>query len=454
MNFVNHFRVQVTLRVLIMGFSIYLFFYLIFRTTHYVSAVILGLSTFYWIFNLIRYVDKTNRDLTRFLQAIRHADFSQSFRERGLGSSFRDLNQSFMEVIKDFQHHRAEKEEHYRYLQTVIQHVGVGLLAFQPDGKVDLINNTAKKLLNVASLRNIKHLRSLSEELVETLLHLKTGEKALVKVGSIEEMQQLAIYATEFRLRDRQYTLASIQNIHRELEEKEMEAWQNMIRVLTHEIMNSITPISSLASTARDLITTSRNRTSPSALSEVDTENLEDIHSSLETIHKRSEGLLHFVQSYRNLTLIPKPSFKIVRVRELFERVKQLMENRIHEEGIDFFTSIDPDSLEITADPELIEQVLINLAVNALDALKGVEGPRIDLISQMDARGRVLVKVIDNGAGIVPEAVEKIFIPFYTTKKRGSGIGLSLAKQIMRLHDGTIRVQSNPGAETIFTLRF
>ncbi len=444
----KHFRFQVMLRVFALSISVCVLFYLIFKTGHYVSAIILGLLTFYWIYSLARYVERTNRELTRFLQAIRYADFSQSFRDKNLGSSFKDLNQSFMEVIKNFQMHRADKEEHYRYLQTVIQHVGVGLIAFLPDGTVDLINNTAKRLLCVASLRNIKHLKSLSEELVETLFQLKSGEKTLIKVGNIEEVQQLAIYATEFRLRDKQYTLVSIQNIHRELEEKEMEAWQNMIRVLTHEIMNSITPISSLASTARDLAA------APSSSSTMDTETLEDIHSSLKTIHKRSEGLLHFVQAYRNLTLIPKPKFRLVRVTELFERVKQLMEVRISAEHIGLHTVVDPEGLEITADPELIEQLLINLLLNSIDALQGVENPHIDLLSQMDARGRVLVKIIDNGSGIVKEAIEKIFIPFFSTKKKGSGIGLSLAKQIMRLHDGTIRAQSTPGAETTFTLRF
>lgn len=443
----KHFRFQVMLRVFALGISLCLLFYLVFKTSHYISAIILGLLTLYWIFNLIHYVERTNRELSRFLQAIRYADFSQSFRDRSLGSSFKDLDQSFMEVIKNFQKHRAEKEEHYRYLQTVIQHVGVGLIAFLPDGTVDLINNTAKRLLNVASLRNIKHLKNLSEELVETLFHLKSGEKTLLKVGTIEEMQQLAIYATGFRLRDKQYTLVSIQNIHRELEEKEMEAWQNMIRVLTHEIMNSITPISSLASTARDLVAAP-----PSG--SMDPETLEDIHSSLKTIHKRSEGLLHFVQAYRNLTLIPKPKFRVVRVTELFERVKQLMEARISAEHIEVHTVVDPEGLEITADPELIEQLLINLLLNSIDALKGVENPRIDLLSQMDSRGRVLVKVVDNGSGIVKEALEKIFIPFFSTRKKGSGIGLSLAKQIMRLHDGTIRAQSTPGTQTTFTLRF
>jgi len=262
----------------------------------------------------------------------------------------------------------------------------------------------------------------------------------------------LALYATEFRLRQQKYTMVSVQNIQSELEEKEMEAWQNLIRVLTHEIMNSVTPIASLASTANDLlmqIPEDREDSKKTPLTAID-----DVSSAVQTIERRSQGLLRFVDSYRKLTRLPKPNFQIFPISELFERVQQLMQSQISERGIDFQTRVDPESLELTADPEMIEQVLINLLMNAIQASARKHKPRIRLTASMDDRGRTVIRVTDNGPGITDEAMEKIFIPFFTTKKEGSGIGLSLARQIIRLHRGSISVQSKPHVETVFTLRF
>ncbi len=254
----------------------------------------------------------------------------------------------------------------------------------------------------------------------------------------------MVIHATVFHLHEDKYTLVSIQNIHLELEEKEMEAWQNLICVLTHEIMNSITPITSLAATTNYLLTAG----------DLDTADADDVRQAVQTIQHRSEGLLHFVQNYRKLTRIPAPNFQIFPVAELFDRLQQLMHSQIDAAGAQLHLSVDPPGLELTADPELVEQVLINLLVNAAHALEGRAAGRIELTAHLDGRGHVLVEVADNGPGIVAEAMDKIFIPFFTTKQDGSGIGLSLSRQIMRLHRGNISVQSEPGEKTVFTLRF
>jgi signal transduction histidine kinase len=263
---------------------------------------------------------------------------------------------------------------------------------------------------------------------------------------------QLAVYAAEFKLREQKLTLVSIQNIQSELEEKEMEAWQNLIRVLTHEIMNSVTPIASLTATVNDLLTPPSGNQKPGE--ETSAEAMDDIRGALQTIQKRSEGLLHFVDAYRKLTRIPKPQFQIFSITELFARVGQLMRVQMSGKPIHFHTKVEPESLELTADPELIEQVLINLLLNAIQAVEDQKDARIELAARMDQRGRTIIPVADNGPGIIAEALEKIFIPFFTTKQDGSGIGLSLCRQIMRLHSGTISVHSQPNVETIFTLRF
>jgi nitrogen fixation/metabolism regulation signal transduction histidine kinase len=412
----------------------------------------LGIIILFQIFDLIRYVEKTNRDLTRFFESIKYGDFSQTFRDKGFGPSFDTLKEAFTDVMTAFRKARSEKEEHFQYLQTVVQHVGVGLIVFQPDGEVELINPAAKRLLRVARLKNIKSLESLSKTLVKTMLSLKSRESALVKVEDENELLHLALYATEFKLRGQKFSLVSIQNIHSELEEREMEAWQNLIRVLTHEIMNSITPIASLTSTVSGLIQDTYGR--KMTQKKLKNESLEDIQQALKTIQKRSQGLLHFVDAYRNLTLIPKPNFQIFPIKELFDRVQKLMQSNIKENSISLKASVDPETLELTADPELTEQVLINLMWNAFQAVEGQKNAKIELNGLMDGKGRVIIQVVDNGPGISQENLEKIFIPFFSTKEDGSGIGLSLSRQIIRLHNGSIGVHSEPNVQTIFTLRF
>lgn len=448
----RRFRFNCIIRIVLLSLTLLVFFYILFRTSLYAALFIVGLLFVYEIWSLIHYVEKTNRDLTRFFSSIRYSDFSQTFKEDGLGPSFDGLRKAFTEVMNVFRKTRTEKEEHYRYLQTVVQHIGIGLIAYQPTGDVELINTAAKRLLGVPSLKNIKSLESFSKDLVDTLFGIKPKGRALVKVEDENDLLHLSLYGTEFKLRGQNFSLVSIQNIHSELEEREIEAWQKIIRVLTHEIMNSITPISSLASTINEMI--KENYQILRAKDKIDSESLTDIHDAAQIIQKRSQGLLHFVDAYRNLTLIQKPNFQIFSVKELFSRVEKLLQANIKEKGIRFRTNVDPQSLELTADPELIEQVLINLLLNALFAVGGQKKAKIDLHSQLDGRGRIIIQVKDNGPGIAPENLEKIFIPFFSTKEQGSGIGLSLSRQIMRLHRGSITVHSELQKGTVFTLRF
>lgn len=448
----NRFRLHCIIRVILLAMTIAGFFFILFQTSLYAALFIVGVFIVYQIYALIHYVEKSNRDLTRFFASIKYSDFSQTFKDSGLGPSFDGLRKSFTEVMNVFRKTRAEKEEHYRYLQTVVQHIGIGLIAYQPNGDVELINTAAKRLLGIPSLKNIQSLETFSPKLVDTLFKIKPKGRALVKVEDQNELLHLALYATEFKLRGQIFSLVSIQNIHSELEEREIEAWQKLIRVITHEIMNSITPISSLASTINEML---RDSHPPSAEKQrIESESLTDIHEAAQTIQKRSQGLLHFVDAYRNLTLIQKPNFQLFSVKELFSRVEKLMQANIKERSIRFRINIDPRTLELTADPELIEQVLINLLLNALQSVEGQKKARIELMAHLDGRGRILIQVKDNGPGIDRENLEKIFIPFFSTKDKGSGIGLSLSRQIMRLHHGSISVQSLPGKQTIFTLRF
>ena len=451
----RRFRFQCLIRVLILALSIGGLVLAVARTRLYAIYILLGLAVIYQVASLVLYVEKTNRELARFLLALRYHDFSQTFRDEKLGRSFDRLRQAFTEIMDNFRKVRMEKEEHYQYLQIIIQHVGIGLLAFQSNGDVELINPAAKKLFKVPFLKNIQALESFSPDLLQTLRTMRPHQRALVKVETDGDVLNLVLYSREFKLREQGFTLVSIQNIQSELEEKEIESWQKLIRVLTHEIMNSITPIASLASTIDDLIEESSGRTRPAGPeATAGREALSDIHHAAQTIQKRSQGLLQFVDAYRNLTLIPQPRPEAFPIGELFQRVEKLMAPQVGEKVREFRLSVEPEDLRLFADPALIEQVLINLLLNAAQAVEGQNNARISLTAYQDGQARILIEVRDNGPGISPENIDKIFIPFFSTKEEGAGIGLSFSRQVMHLHRGSISAQSRPGEETVFTLRF
>lgn len=413
-----------------------------------------GLLVVFQVFSMFHYVDRTNRVLNNFLESIRYSDFTRTFEVEGLDSSFDRLKQSFNEVIKDFQAVRAEKEENFRYLHTVIQHIGIALIAFQKDGSIELINNATKKLFQIRQLGNVKDLNAFSPELVSKLMNIRHGENSLLKINVVDDILQLAIYATEFTIHNRTITLVSIKNIQQELEEKEMESWQKLIQVLTHEIMNSIAPISSLSATISGVLRDLGQSLKEKGVIDDEAETIDDIEQSLQTIYKRADGLMHFVNTYRDLTKIPTPMFSIFSVRSLLDGVKSFMEEEAASKGARIEIMVEPASLELSADEKLIEQVIINLVKNAIQALDNRPDPTIRLLGFLNKRGRITIQVIDNGQGIMPNVVDKIFVPFFTTKAQGSGIGLSLSRQILRLHGGTISVWSVPDKETQFTLTF
>jgi len=442
----KHFRIICLVRILFIALSIALLVFLLMRTELYATSLIVTLAVIFQIWALFRYVEETNRKLSRFLLSIRYSDFAQSFSSTTKGKSFDELNLAFNEVIREFQKARMEKEEHYRYLQTVVQHINVGLIVYDLNGKVDLFNSAAKRLLKLPYLKSIAELNSINSELTEKLLSIQPGERLQVKLEDEQDTRILWINAADFILRQQRYKLVSLQNIQSELDEKEMESWQKLIRTLTHEIMNSITPIASLATTTHDLLQ------KPETIS--DQESLDDIVAAVKTIEKRSVGLIDFVNSYRELTRIPRPRYESILAGELLNRVVQLLDEKVKAAGILFSIEVDPESLELTIDPGLIEQVLINLCYNAIDAVKDVEKPQISMSASIDGKSRNVITVSDNGFGMEAHLLDKIFIPFFTTKKSGTGIGLSLSRQIMRLHHGTIRVRSTPGEGTAFTIRF
>ena len=404
--------------------------------------------------NLYQYVTGLNRKLTRFLESVRYADFAVAFRaDSNYGPSFRNLNDQFNEVLGAFRQARSEKETSLHYVNTIVQHVSVGLLTFDAAGQVELVNQTALRLLGIYRLRLLSDLDATHPGLTD-LLRPATGPSAPV-LYEMDSNQELSIRCTVVRLRGRLVTVASLQNIRTELQQRELQAWQNLTKVLRHEIMNSITPIVSLAGTMRDIVeidlmgkaVEEKTTAQLSAFSSP----LNDLREALTIIEQRGEGIMQFVDAYRHFTTIPQPVFGQVSVGHLLRRVAQFVQPDVQLHRIRLTTGAT--DLTIRADAGQIEMVLINLLKNAIESLDNTPDPTIH-VEAAPAGPHVVVRVSDNGPGIEPEALEQIFIPFYTTKKTGSGIGLSLSRQIMQLHGGQLTAESEPGQGSQFQLIF
>jgi len=432
-------------RVILLTLNLFLITYFIF-SEQYLLSIVFFITAAAQIFYLMKFIDTSNRNFIKFLQGINYSDFSQNVSISQLGKSFSELSEEMNKVLGNFRNTRLEKEESLKYLETVVEHVGIGLISFNTKGDVELFNRAAKKILKIHHVKNISALDNIGHGFGRFLFQLKPGTKSTFKFVDNSEIIQLMVLGTEFRMKNQDLKLISLYNIQAELEEKEIEAWQKLIRVLTHEIMNSITPISSLASTATSLL---KNNLQDK---ESNNETFGDINDALHTIQKRSDGLVNFVNKFRDISKIYKPSFQPVKINELFYRIRLLVDTLAAENKLNLSISINPMNLEIIADADLIEHVLINLIKNSVQALAGSNSGIIKITAEINERGKAVIKITDNGPGISEDIIDKIFIPFYSTKNEGSGIGLSISQSIIRAHNGSMWVHSTPNVETVFTI--
>jgi nitrogen fixation/metabolism regulation signal transduction histidine kinase len=451
MDFNFNWKTPVLPRVAFLSASIFLFAFFAFSRGDWMYALIFLAVSAYQIKLLVEYLDRSNENMASFLDSIQFDDLSYSFKTESDDPAVKRLHQEMNEAMLKLRSSRREKDSEFLFFKNIVMHVGIGLIVFKEDGNIEIFNSAARKLLKINRAVNIRDLAEVSDTLVNVFEKLKTGGRELVRLKIGEELVQLSIYAIELTLRNENVKLISIQNIQSELEEKEMEAWQNLVRVLTHEIMNSVTPISSLAGIVEEELKPHVKEDNNEPLTK---EQLGDIHLSLQTISKRSEGLIHFVKEFRSLTSIPKPRPVQIDIRTLLEELAMLHRRDLNDRGIQLSISVYPEDLTLSADKNMIEQVLINLIRNAIQAFEDQEEKKIEIKVFVNEKSRAVIAVKDNGTGIDPEAMEKIFIPFFTTKKSGSGIGLSLSRQIMRVHQGTLTVKSTVGKGTEFFMRF
>lgn len=443
-------------RVILLIGTIFLLTHLYYNDSYDLTKLLVMGMIGYQVYALFSHLDKSNREIANFLSSIQYDDFSNTYTYRKTGGSIDLLYEQFNNVMKKFRDIRAEKEAQYTYLKTIVQHVGIGIITFDKSGEIQILNTAARQLLQIGQIKNISNLKSISQVLVDGFFMLKTGGRDLIKIERNGEEVQLAIYAIELTMRGEEFKLISLQNIKSELEEKEMEAWQNLIRVLTHEIMNSVTPISSLAGTVESEL--GLQLKNDDEVNHIPKEEIEDLYLAVQTIHRRSDSLIKFVSDFRNLTRLPLPKLAPTKVRDLLDHVLMLLKFEIETADIKLTYKVEPKNLEVMVDKEQIEQVLINLVKNAVQALDENEEMEKEKILKISATGTdsngVAISITDNGSGIEEDALKKIFIPFFTTKKNGSGIGLSLSKQIMRQHKGSISVKSVLNQGTEFVLRF
>lgn len=447
------FRVKLLVRLLLLIGVALVMLLVLYRTDWYMTALCLLLLLLFQLYDLILFVERTNRDISSFLEAMRHSDFTQRFATERANASYQELYRSFNDISDAFLKIKTEKQAHYHYLNTIVEQVGVGILSFDEEGEVQLVNEVTKNLLHVPHLRHIESLERLSPELVQALYSIGHQEKRLVTVQLKQEQLLLNLHATELLLQGVSLKIVTLQNIQSELEEQELQTWQKVIRVLTHEIMNSITPVISLTATVSALLqqeVIAKQETGQ----KLDREVLEDMQAGLQTVEKRSSGMLNFVKNYRRLMRLPVSELRPVKINALLHQVHQLLQQELKHQSVSLKMYLPDEKVEVMADAEQMEQVLINLIKNSMEACQECTDPQVEVVAYVPEgeRQKLRIDVTDNGPGIPEDVLDKIFIPFYTTKKQGSGIGLSLSRQIMQQHGGTIRVHTQPG-ETTFTLQ-
>jgi len=415
----------------------------------YIYLILLVPVLMYQLVEMYRFHKKAHDELNQFVESVHYRDFSRYFDVKHAPVDLQPLRQGFNEINSTFKVISKEKETQYQYLQKILELIDTGILSYDLEsGEVVWMNESLKQMLQLPYLKTIHSMTKRDMALYNDIIALRPGEGKIATAHPEKNTFKILLSATAFQTDGRKYKLIAFQNVNEALDETESRAWQKLLSVMTHEIMNSIAPISSLADTLKN-----RLQQSVTYLNNEDG-SIDDLELGIDTIKRRSEGLLKFAETYRNLNKITKPNLKKVYIRDLFENMHHLMQPTLAQKNIEMEIILKDTELPLEADTNLVEQVLINLVVNAIEAVRERPEPRIVLSAWLTNNKKTVIRIADNGMGMSEEVLDKIFIPFFSTKKHGSGIGLSLCKQIMMLHRGNIQVHSVEGEGTAFLLQF
>lgn len=438
----KQFNVQLTLRLGVLFVLMLMLAFGLATGLRPLLVFMLGLIILLQAVGLIRFINHTNRELESFLAGLRFGDFQQTYSISHLGPSFQALEKMLHDTVGKFKSQRVEKQQQAVYNQTLIEHIPIPFFIVHADGRVEVLNNATRRFFNVADITNSGELVKFGAGFQRDVLQIQPGEALLTTVELAGVQEQVILAATQVTTTGTWHKLVSLQNVQSQIDATELATWQNLLRVTSHEILNSLAPVSSCAQTAKTLVDEAiGSGVDDAALAEV----LHDIQESLDTVLRRSEGLRRFVQNYRQLSRLPPPQKDRIVVADYFQHLKALVGDELKRKAVRLEFFCRPDSLVLAADRDMLDQVAINLIRNAADALEGLPGATIRVSGQIDDKQRTVLAVSDNGPGIPEDMVDKIFLPFFTTRGKGSGIGLALVRYIMLSHGGTVLYE--PGAE-------
>jgi two-component system, NtrC family, nitrogen regulation sensor histidine kinase NtrY len=443
--------INIILRVSLIILSSALLGYCIVVSQSLRFSIICFLIILFLTINLISYLNTTNKKIRFFFDSVRNDDSNLSFPIGTKNAGLNELYASMNRVNQQIQQLKIENRQQEQYFGILLEHLATGIITYDNKGFVLHANSSAKKLLSIDVLTHLQQIERNDLKLFQTISSIKPSERRLIAITTDQGETQLSLKATSFRTNDKELVILSIQDIKNELDEKEIESWMKLIRVLMHEIMNSITPITSLSESLSNIYS---NEGKPVLPDQVNSKTIATTLLGLNVIKEQGKGLMSFVESYRKLTRIPEPEKKLFKVADLLRRVQILYSSLEMSDRINLSVSLNKPDLEIYADQNLISQVLINLVKNALEANESNPKGKIAIVADIDPDSHSEICVIDNGPGISEENLDEIFVPFFTTRQNGSGIGLSISKQIMKAHGGNLKVRSIQGKETRFCLTF